>query len=295
MQVLPRGNHIPSTAPPRHQELTREYMFDKLIHTRRIPLLMTVIALGITTAFAQAPPAGGAPPPGAAAGGGRGGRGPQAPRTAKAAALFDLTGYWNAIVTEDWRYRMVTPMKGDYAGIQLSPEGRKIADAWDPAKDDAAGEQCKSYGAANIMRVPGRIHITWQDDQILKLDTDAGTQTRTLNFEASQAPGGDWQGVSRAAWELVPAGRGVAPVGSLKIVTTKMKPGYLRKNGVPYSANATLTEYFDRIDEPNGDSYLLVTTTVEDPTYLGQPYLTASHFKKQANAAGWNPSACTAR
>jgi hypothetical protein len=74
-----------------------------------------------------------------------------------------------------------------------------------------------------------------------------------------------------------------------------MKPGYLRRNGVPYSANATLTEYFDKIDEPNGDSYLLVTTTVEDPTYLGQPYLTASHFKKQANAAGWNPSACTAK
>ena len=266
----------------------------KPTHTRRIILLGAVAALASISALAQAPPAG-APPPGGPAGGGRGGRGPQAPRTAKAAALFDLTGYWNAVVTEDWRYRMVLPMKGDFGGIQLNPEGLKIANAWDPAKDEAAGEQCKSYGAANIMRMPGRIHITWQDDQILKLETDAGTQTRILNFEASQAPGGDWQGVSHAIWELVPAGRGVAPVGSLKIVTTKMRPGYLRRNGVPYSANATLTEYFDRIDEPNGDSYLLVTTTVEDPTYLGQPYLTASHFKKQANAAGWNPSACTAK
>src|SRR5438552_10263347 len=230
---------------------------------------------------------------------GRGGGGQrgaaQLPQTAKAAAPIDITGYWVSVVTEDWRWRMTTPPKGDYAGVPLNADARKIADAWDPAKDEAAGEQCKSYGAANIMRVPGRIHITWQDDQALKLDTDAGTQTRILNFEASQAPGGDWQGVSRATWELVPAGRGVAPVGSLKIVTTKMKPGYLRRNGVPYSANATLTEYFDKIDEPNGDSYLLVTTTVEDPTYLGQPYLTASHFKKQATAAGWNPSACTAK
>jgi len=220
---------------------------------------------------------------------------PQAPKTAKAAALYDITGYWVSVVTEDWRFRMVTPVKGDYTGVFLNPQGRKIADSWDPAKDEAAGEQCKSYGAPNLMRVPGRLHITWQDDQSLKIESDAGQQTRVLRFAAAEQPGESWQGFSKAAWEMVPVGRGVTPVGSLKVVTTHLKPGYLRKNGVPYSANATLTEYFDRVNERNGDAYLVVTTTVEDPVYLARPFLTASHYRKQPDATGWNPSPCSAR
>ena len=229
---------------------------------------------------------------------GRGRGAPAAPRTAKEAAPIDLTGYWVSIVTEDWRYRMVTPPKGDYVGVPLNPAGRKIADSWDPAKDEAAGEQCKSYGAANILRVPGRVHITWQDDQTLKLETDAGTQTRLFYFGAPQSQGGDWQGVSTASWEFLPARPGSnvdRSSGSLKVVTTKFKSGYLRKNGVPYSANATLTEYFDRAVEPNGDTFLFVTRVVEDPTYLNAPFLLSEHFKKQADATGWNPTPCTAK
>jgi hypothetical protein len=220
---------------------------------------------------------------------------PEPPKTGKAAALYDITGYWVSVVTEDWRLRMVTPPKGDYTGVALNLEGRRVADAWDSAKDEAAGEQCKSYGAPNLMRVPGRLHITWQDDQTLKIEADAGQQTRTLHFAPASDAGGNWQGVSNALWEMVPAGRGTTPVGSLKVITTHLKPGYLRKNGVPYSANATLTEYFDRVNELNGDAYLVVTTTVEDPVYLAQPFLTASHFRKQADAKGWNPTACSAR
>src|SRR5262249_46270663 len=86
-----------------------------------------------------------------AQGRGRGPAGP--PPTPKAAAPVDLTGYWVSIVTEDWRWRMVTPPKGDYASVPLSAEGRKVADAWDPAKDE--GEQCKAYGAPGLMRLPG--------------------------------------------------------------------------------------------------------------------------------------------
>src|ERR1700732_5057440 len=112
-------------------------------------------------------------------------------RTAKTVAPIDLTGYWVSIVTEDWRYRMVTPAKGDYASVPLNPEGRKVADTWDPAKDEASGSQCKSYGAAALMRVPGRLHITWADDNTLKIEADAGTQTRLLHFGAAQPPAGD--------------------------------------------------------------------------------------------------------
>jgi len=219
----------------------------------------------------------------------------QAP-TAKAASPSDFTGYWVSVVTEDWLYRMVTPAKGDYSSVPINPEGRKVADAWNPAKDEAEGNQCKAYGAPAIMRVPGRLHITWQDDYTIKIETDAGKQTRFLNFRASGAQtGGDWQGISIAQWEVVAGARGPIPGGGMKVVTTNMKPGYLRKNGVPYSVNAVVTEYVDRVNESNGDSWLIVKTIVDDPQYLTQPFITSTHFKKQSDATGWNPTLCTAR
>jgi hypothetical protein len=213
-----------------------------------------------------------------------------------------MTGYWVSIVTEDWRWRMF-PNKGDYGGVPLNAEARKIADAWDPAKDEAAGEQCKAYGAPNIMRIPGRLHITWQDDQTLKVDSDAGKQTRLFHFASTPSAGADMQGISKAEWELARPGLGFAiagdrggpPGGSLKVLTTNLRPGYLRRNGIPYSSNVKLTEYYDLVKQSNGDTYLVLTATVEDPTYLTQPLITAVHFKKQADAAGWNPSSCAVR
>jgi hypothetical protein len=222
-------------------------------------------------------------------------RGP-APRSPKDGARIDLTGYWVAIVSEDWRFRMVTPPKGDYPDIQpLNDAGKKIADSWDPAKDEAAGEQCKAYGAANLMRIPTRLHITWADDTTLKLETDAGTQTRLFRFGSPTTPAGppDWQGFSVALWEAA-AARGV-PGGSLKVVTTRMRPGYLQKNGVPYSTNTTMTEYFDVVKEDNGDQWLVVKSIIEDPQYLSRTLIRSTHFRKQANASGWNPTPCSAR
>ena len=219
---------------------------------------------------------------------------PEPPRDGKSGALYDITGYWVSVVTEDWRHRMVTPPKGDYTGIVLNDAGRKLADAWDPAKDEAAGEQCRAFGAPGIMRLPGRLHITWQDDQTLKVEAAAGTQTRLLYFGTTDRQSSGWQGLSHAAWEVLPGARGQSTVGSLKVVTTRMKPGYLRKNGVPYSASAVLTEYFDRITEPDGQAYLLISATVEDPAYLAQPFVAASHYRKQADSAGWNPTTCSA-
>src|ERR1700684_3466479 len=123
---------------------------------------------------------------------------PGPPRTGKASAPEDLTGYWVSLVTEDWRWRMVTPAKGDYDGVPINGEGRKVADAWDPAKDEAAGNACKAYGAGAITRVPGRLHITWQDDNTLKLEADAGTQTRLFHFGGKPPENGDagWAGYS---------------------------------------------------------------------------------------------------
>ena len=169
-----------------------------------------------------------------------------APPSPRAAAPFDLSGQWVSLITEDWRHRQFTPAKGDYASLPLSPAARKIADSWDPAKDEAAGEQCKAYGAAGVMRLPTRIRISWPNETTLKLETDAGTQTRMFYFGAPQGGGGEWQGLSSATWDaprppFAARGGGTLSGGSLKVVTTRMKPGYLRKNGVPYGANAVLT------------------------------------------------------
>ena len=263
---------------------------------------------------AQGPAQGGAGRgQGAPVGSGQG-RGPAQAQTPRTEAPIDLTGYWVSIVTEDWRWRMVTPAKGDYASLPLNVEGRRVADGWDPAKDEREGNACKGYGAAAIMRVPGRVHIIWDNESTLKIETDAGLQTRLLRFGDTQPPPEkSWQGSSMATWEIAGArgrggaggggGRG-APVGaptsgprfgSLKVVTTHMKSGYLRKNGVPYSEDAVVTEHFDRHSEANGDEWFTVTTIVDDPKYLAEPFITSSGFKKERDGAKWRPTPCAAQ
>ena len=216
------------------------------------------------------------------------------PQTAKAAALIDLTGYWVSVVTEDWRYRMVTPARGDYQGVPMTPAARAIADAWDPAKEEASGDLCKSYGAPALLRVPGRLHITWQDDQTLRMDADAGKQTRIFHFGDWKAPAGPRtiQGDSVAEWQAG-GGRG-ATDGTLQVTTSNLKAGFLRKNGVPYSDNASLKEYYEVITQPDGSPLLVVTIVTTDPEYLRQPFVISSHFKKEPGDAKWSPTACSA-
>jgi hypothetical protein len=231
----------------------------------------------------------------------RGGRGgPPIPRAPRSAAPVDLTGQWVSLITEDWRHRQFTAPKGDYGSLPLLPPARKIADSWDAARDEAAGEQCRAYGAAGVMRLPTRIRVAWQDDALLKLETDAGTQTRLFKFGPPQGDGGDWQGVSAASWDYPQAafaGRGFGPPpgGSLKVVTTRMKPGYLRRNGVPYGASTVMTEYFDRFDLPGGDPLLVVTAEIVDPEYLATPYWTSQQFKRETDTSRWRPTPCSAR
>ena len=229
----------------------------------------------------------------------RGAAPPAAPKTPREAAPIDITGNWVSLVTEDWRWRMMVPKKGDYSSVPLSPEGKKAADTWDPAK--LATDGCKPYGAAGLMRMPGRLHIAWENDATLRIDTDAGGQTRLLRFGSSgrAAAARTWQGHSSAEWERIaqPGGLGVslqqAPprVGSLKVVTTNLRAGYLRKNGVPYSDDATVTEFFDRLISFDTD-WLTVMTIVDDPRYLSQPFVTSTHFKREPDASKWMPTPC---
>ncbi len=239
----------------------------------------------------------------------RGGRGPARP-DGKAGAIQDLTGYWVSVVTEDYRWRMFTPLKGDAASVPINAEGRKIVDAWDPAKDEAAGQQCRAYGAPAIMRVPGRLHITWADDSTLKVETDAGTQTRLFHFGAQPPADGkpSWQGFSAARWEAPPPASpnvggglgGLMPRAgqtprTLEVRTSQLLPGYLRKNGVPYSDGAAVTEYYDQFTESNGQAWFTVTTIVNDPKYLAMPFVTTTDFKKEPDGSKWSPEPCTSR
>jgi hypothetical protein len=233
------------------------------------------------------------------------------PPTAQAVAPIDLTGYWVSQIVDEWRFQ-VDPQKGDIDFLPLNAEARKIAMDWDPAKDSAAGQECKAYGAVGLMQRPGRLHITWQDANTLRIEADAGTQTRLLHFESGamhpaamhQGPP-SLQGSSVADWEMLRGRRGnpppaplekdIAPPGksgSLKVVTTNMLPGYIRFNGVPYSGNAVLTEYFDLITGMNGEPYLILLAEVNDPTYLNGLFVRSYQFKKLPDATGWEPTPC---
>jgi hypothetical protein len=250
---------------------------------------------------------------------------PPPARSPRAAAQADVTGNWVAQITEDWRWRMITPPKGDYASVPLNPLGRQVADRWDPAADSAAGEACRAFGAGGIMHLPTRLKLAWTNDSTLRIETDLGSQVRTLHFDraapADAAP--SWQGHSVAEWLGVPplanpfgglvaptqeaaAARGGAPGaapgggaraqlpparGSLKVVTTNLRPGYLRKNGVPYSERAFVTEYYDRF-AMFGNDYLHVVTVVTDPTYLTTPFVVSNQFKREPDDSKWNPTPC---
>jgi hypothetical protein len=248
------------------------------------------------------------PPPAPAGGGGRRGRGPAGPApTGRVGAPVDLVGTWVSVVTEDSQWRMRTPAKGDTTSVPLNPEGNRVANTWDPSMDG----RCEAYGVGGIMRMPGRLKISWQDDYTLKIETDAGQQTRLLRFTpppsagvspVSALAGRTLQGTSVAEWQrsggafdaFLERGAGAGPPrwGALKVTTTNVLPGWLRRNGVPYSQNATITEYFTKVTHPQAGEWFVVTTTVEDPTYLGQPFTTSSNFKKEPNDAKFKPAPC---
>ena len=241
------------------------------------------------------------------------------PPTAKADAPIDLTGYWVSIITEDWHVRMLTAPKGDFGSgsnteglpfggggnIPYNADGTALGKAWDTAKDEAEGKQCNAYGAGGVMRQPGRLHFTWEDDYTLKVEASAGTQTRFWHFArpaaaqgapATQpAPAGpaSMQGNSTAQW-LIFGGRGDwTRGGNLKVVTTGMKAGYYWKNGMPYSDKTTITEHFRITKEANGDVWLNMSLMSEDPTYLNQPWISTYHFKKEPDGSKWAATPCS--
>jgi hypothetical protein len=261
---------------------------------------------------------------------------PSPPQTAQAAALVDLTGYWVSVVNQDWRFRMMTPPKGDYAQVPLNAAGRKIADQFDPAQYGGEKYQvsgiidCRAYGAANVMHMPTRLRITWDSPNVLKIETDWGEQTRLFHFEPDRLYGDtqqdllmnedgrshgqpSMQGHSVAAWERPyqinapvwqrgPTGRGGGlgterlgerqPGGSLAVVTANLIPGWLRRNGVPYSSRTRVIEHYRTFQDPTGKQWFNVTNQVIDPEYLNRPFNTTADFRKEPDGSKWAPHPC---
>jgi len=228
------------------------------------------------------------------------------PPSARAQEPFDPTGYWVSLITQNWQYRMVVPGRGEYADIPMNAQAKKTADAWRSAADIAAGKQCEAYGAAVLMRNPERLHISWQDDQTLRVDIDEGMQTRLLHFKAAASgtpPAASLQGYSRAHWILdttvntfgasLPGAVGHPPYGSRRVDTNDLLPGLLRKNGVPYGADTTMSEYWDLRTLSPTQQWLTVSTKVEDPEYLFEPYVYDSIFQKEPDGSKWDPSPCS--
>ena len=208
-------------------------------------------------------------------------------------AQIDFTGEWAPLYHEDSPERLPGPELGDYLELPINEAARMRAESYDADRISVVQEyQCRPHGA----------------DYALRIDTDEGMQTRLLHFDGKPPAnaGPSWQGYSVANWEKPPRGPGTPAPGlgavrqglqgrAPEVVTTQLRSGYLRKNGAPYSANAVVREFYDLFTERNGDTWFVVTTVVEDPTYLTEPFVTSSNFKKQPNASGFNPTPCSAR
>jgi hypothetical protein len=253
---------------------------------------------------------------------------------------------------------MVVPGRGEYLNIPINQAAKDFADAWDRQKEESAGHECSAYGAPALMEIPARLHITWADDLTLKVETDAGHQTRLLHFASappvsaplggsnpryrdgpppvggvpSVAPGSRFgltaepaapdtlqtpeprslQGWSVAEWQLHgmrQAGIGIGmagaenevrgppdthPPGSLKVITTRLTAGLLRKNGLPYSDQASMLEYWDvQVDSDTGLKILALTSELTDPTYLRAPYVHNPIYVAEPDASKWDPSPCS--
>ena len=293
----------------------------------KLRLILVVVALTGALTVVQGGLVAQAPPQGQ----------PRAPRqTAQQAAIGDLTGYWVSVVNQDWRFRMITPPKGDYAQVPLTDAARKLADQFDPATYGGANYQtsgiidCRAYGAANVMRMPTRLRITWDSPNVLKIETDWGAQTRLLHFNPDRVFGDlqrdlllsdvgtgnaprSMQGQSVALWERPyqinapvwqrgPAGRGGGlgterqderqPGGSLAVLTTNVAPGWLRRNGVPYGSRTRIIEHYRTFQDPTGAQWFNVTIQVIDPEHLTRPFNTTADFRKEPNGSNWAPHPC---
>ena len=190
-------------------------------------------------------------------------------------AEADLTGYWEAILHEDTLFRTAGPPIGEYIGLPINDAARAIANDWNPEDGYKPENQCKMHGAAYIMRSPIRIFVA-QDDEVtisIKIELEMGRE-RKIYLDGRPAPEGPPtdMGHSVGVWEG----------DMLTVTTTNMTEKYIRRNGVPNSEQAVMTEHFVR----HGD-YITLINIIEDPVYLNEPLIRSISYRKRNDEFKW--------
>jgi hypothetical protein len=190
-----------------------------------------------------------------------------------ALAHVDLAGMWGQRFHEDLPERGAGPEIGDYAGLPINDAARMRADTWDAAKWTVPERQCEPHPADYAPRGPANLRIGSAVDPISQdviawhLTIMWGLTHRTIWMDGRPRPSAraqhSWQGFSNGEWEG----------DMLKVTTTHLKEGWLRRNGVPRSEQATLIEYFIRHED-----YLTVVSVVDDPVYLTEPFVRTSNW-----------------
>jgi hypothetical protein len=191
---------------------------------------------------------------------------------------FSLVGLWSGMYHEDELERTDPgPPPGDYTGIPINEAARYHADSWDADLVSVMEHQCIPHNAIYSMRGPANLSVHADIDsstgqlRAYVIDGTFGGATRIIWMDGRPHPSKfaahTWGGFSTGTWEG----------DTLKVVTTHIKAGYLRRNGITFNDNATLTEFFDLHDK-----YLTVTTLAYDPIYLTEPLLRTESFV-------WNP------
>jgi hypothetical protein len=194
------------------------------------------------------------------------------PATAGREWPIDLEGVWAPLIHEDATLRGPGPAKGDYAGLPINAEARRVADAWDPGEQLDDENQCRSHTAVYMMRSPFKFEII-HSDNMLVLTSESFEQVRTVYLDGREHHPKESpktrMGDSIGWWEG----------DTLVVETTNMERGYIERNGVPHSEDAVLTEYFTRQSGSFGD-LLTIVQVVEDPQYLSQALVRSISFRR---------------
>jgi hypothetical protein len=191
-----------------------------------------------------------------------------------ARAQVDFTGEWAPLYHEDGPERGPGPELADYTEFPINDAARMRADSYDADRISVVQEyQCRPHGADYALRGLGQVRI-WRDiDQATQrtsafhLHFLAWDSERTIYLDARPHPPEyalhTFQGFSTGVWEG----------NMLTITTTHLKPNYLRRNGLPRSDKATLTEHWTRHAD-----YLTITTVIEDPVFLTEPLVRSDNW-----------------
>ena len=196
---------------------------------------------------------------------------------APAAAQVDFSGEWAPRMWEDQPERVPGPELGDFSGIPVSEAARLRAEAWDASIQTLPEWQCRPHSADYIWRGPSNLRIWKEIDPVSREITAYHAEwLRSVDapvyLDGRAHPPDDalhtWAGFSTGRWEG----------DMLTITTTHLKEGYLRRNGLPRSDKATLTQHWIR----NGD-FLTVVTVVNDPVYLTEPFIRTTDYELNLN------------